>query len=185
MMSVELPVIDPKLVLGTIHPSTGEITVSDKPIAFNCSLSTDCCGNKNFQVPINDMDIERIEEHGYEIDQIVAILSPEIRFASDNTAEKNYWIKRKPFTGKCTFLKDNLCSIHEFKPFACRIFPFQLLGRERGGYTVAVHKSKLCKSVREVTEDEAQNTELLEFILKEVQNEDRRRLIYFDKYGRN
>ena len=61
MMSVELPVIDPKLVLGTIHPSTGEITVSDKPIAFNCSLSTDCCGNKNFQVPINDMDIERIE----------------------------------------------------------------------------------------------------------------------------
>jgi len=182
-MAIELPTIRPKLEIGTINPVTGEITVSENYVSYSCSFSTDCCGNNTFFVPVTDMDIERIENHGYEIDQIVKDLSPELRFAQDNTAEKNYWIKRKPFTGKCTFLEGNKCSIHEFKPFACRIFPFQLIGNDDESYTVAIHQSNLCKSVRAVPKEEAENYELLQGLLEEVQLEDERRLAYFAKYG--
>ena len=182
-MPIELPVIQPSLEIGTINPQTSKITVSDNHISYSCSFSTDCCGDDSFFVPVTDMDIERIEQHDYEIDQIVEILSPELRFAKDNTAEKNYWIKRKPFTGKCTFLKDSKCSIHQFKPFACRIFPFQLLGNEDGSYRVAIHKSKVCTSIKAVSREEAENRLILADLLKEVQLEDERRLVYFKKYG--
>lgn len=182
-MAIELPTIEPRLKIGSINPHTGEISVSDNPVFFSCQLSTDCCGNNEFFVPVTDMDIERIEDHGYEIDQIVEKISPEIRFARDNTAEKNYWIKRKPFTGECRFLEGKHCSIHEFKPFACRIFPFQLVGTDSPAYDVVVHSSNLCQSVKGATPEKSNNRDLLEDLLKEVQLEDKRRIAYFEKYG--
>jgi len=180
---IELPTIEAKLEIGTINPRTGEVSVTANYVQYSCSFSTDCCGSDDFLVPVTEVDIERIENHGFELDQIVENLSPEIRFAQDNTAEKNYWIKRKPFTGKCTFLDGNKCSIHTFKPFACRIFPFQLMGNDDESYRVVVHQSNLCQSIRPATKQQAENRELLQSILKEVQAEDQRRLTYFAEYG--
>ena len=126
-MEIDLPTIPPKIIIGSINLNKNEISLSNEYIHFRCQLSSDCCGNNDFFVPISDMDIERIENNGYAIDQIIETQSPELRFARDGTAEKHYWMKRKPYTGKCTFLENNLCSIHEFKPFTFRIFPFQLI----------------------------------------------------------
>lgn len=178
---VELPMVEAGMEIGSINLTTGEITTTQNHVQFSCNFSTDCCTNLN--IPITDMDIERIEQHGYKLDQIIEEAVPQIRFAEDETAEKNYWIKRKPFTGTCTFLENDKCSIHEFKPFSCRIFPFQLRGGKDGVYTVAIHGSNLCQSVTTVSADQAQNYELLEDLLNEVQLEEKHRQKYFEQYG--
>ena len=184
-MEIDLPTIPPKIIIGSINLNKNEISPSNEYIHFSCQLSSDCCGNNDFFVPISDMDIERIENNGYAIDQIIETQSPELRFARDGTAEKHYWMKRKPYTGKCTFLENNLCSIHEFKPFTCRIFPFQLIGKEPGIFDISIHNSNICKSILNVKKEESNNTKILTDILNEVKLENKRRQTYFKKYGNN
>jgi Fe-S-cluster containining protein len=40
---------------------------------------------------------------------------------------------RKTSDGKCTFLKDNLCTIYSIRPLICRFYPFRLddLGNQK------------------------------------------------------
>ena len=184
-MVIDLPTISSNTIIGSINLNNNKISVTQEYISYTCQSSSDCCGNNDFFVPVSDMDIERIETHNYAIDQIIETQSPELRFARDGTAEKHYWMKRKPYTGKCTFLENNLCSIHEFKPFTCRIFPFQLIGKEPGIFDISIHNSNICKSIQNVDEKSSNNKEILLNILQEVISENKRRKIYFNKYGHN
>ena len=184
-MVIDLPIISSNTIIGSINLNNNKISTTQEYISFTCQSSSDCCGTNDFFVPVSDMDIERIENNGYAIDQIIETQSPELRFARDGTAEKHYWMKRKPYTGKCTFLENNLCSIHEFKPFTCRIFPFQLIEKKRGIFDISIHNSNICKSIKNVDEKSSNNEEILTDILNEVKLENKRRQIYFKKYGNN
>lgn len=183
IMAIELPVIEANLEIGTINLHTGEITPSQNGVVFNCSFSTDCCYVTD--IPVTDFDIKRIEDRGYALDQIIEEAVPEIRFAKSGEAERHYWIKKKPFNNTCTFLVDNKCSIHEFKPFSCRIFPFQLVFQTEDIVKITIHMTNICKSVKGVPLDEAMNQQLLEDILNAVRREDEYRQLYFDQYGNN
>jgi Fe-S-cluster containining protein len=184
-MVIDLPTISSNTIIGSINLNNNKISTTQEYISYTCQSSSDCCGTNDFFVPVSDMDIERIENNGYAIDQIIETQSPELRFARDGTAEKHYWMKRKPYTGKCTFLENNLCSIHEFKPFTCRIFPFQLIEKKRGIFDISIHNSNICKSIKNVDEKSSNNKEILTNILSEVKLENKRRQIYFKKYGHN
>ena len=184
-MVIDLPTISSNTIIGSINLNNNKVSVTQEYISYTCQSSSDCCGTNDFFVPVSDMDIERIENNGYAIDQIIETQSPELRFARDGTAEKHYWMKRKPYTGKCTFLENNLCSIHEFKPFTCRIFPFQLIEKELGIFDISIHNSNICKSIKNVDEKSSNNKEILTDILNEVKLENKRRQIYFKKYGHN
>jgi len=46
--------------------------------------------------------------------------------------------------GSCPFLRDNLCSIHEIKPKACKLFPYN----EKGELRVDDFFIKICKGLK-------------------------------------
>ncbi len=79
-----------------------------------CEKCGQCCTTQ--KIPINLTDIFTISTH--------LNTTPE-RFVqkylklTDHGGEKTYIINQNP----CPFLKDNLCSIHEIKPTACKITP--------------------------------------------------------------
>ncbi len=182
-MVVELPVIQAKLEIGVIDIAKDTIQVTqENSILFNCNSSTDCCVKPD--ISVTDFDIKRIEDQDYELDQIIEKAVPVIRFAKNFDAERNYWVKKKPFDNSCTFLEGDKCSIHAFKPFACRIFPFQLVFVNDFTYKVIIHTSNLCPSVKAVNSEAANNADILNQIKEVVKEEDSYRLQYFERYGR-
>ena len=110
MDKIELPVITMGLQIGFIDPETGAIFISNH-IEFRCASIIDCCSN--LRIPVTSYDIERIEDQGFELDQIIESLSPILLPSRtiSGPAEKVYQIKRKPYVDTCTFLEGNLCMI--------------------------------------------------------------------------
>jgi Fe-S-cluster containining protein len=159
-----LIILIPGLEIGSINLNTDEIKTNNF-IKFNCESRVECCSS--LKIPVNSRDIERIETQGFELDQIVESMSP-VFFPSKTQSgrtEKTYILKRKPFTGECTFLENDKCKIHEFKPFACRIYPFELNIVNEESIAVSIHANKLCKSIK-IVENNTNNLKLL----KEIKN---------------
>jgi len=184
-VEIELPVIEGGMEIGKFNIDTGEIYPSETVLVdWNCCMDGDCC--QRFHIPVTDFDIQRIETHGYELDQIISdepsfVRMPKNRFGS---LEKNYPIKRKPFTNGCTFLTpEGLCGIHEFRPFGCRIFPFQYRFEDESMVRVTVHESNYCHNLEGVNQEDAKNREFLEYLLDQLRLELNRREEYFSKYG--
>lgn len=184
IMNVDLKRTVPERLIGVINVKTGEITVDKRhPVTFTCQSSVECCSK--LSVPITDFDIKRIEDQGFAIGQIVEELTPLLDLPQSDAGniEKYYWIKRKPFTNTCTFLKDNRCSIYEFRPYACRIFPFSLRAISPDKIMVLTHPSKLCSNI-DTKKDFEGNKKILNQILKFVREDRQLRSEYFSKYGR-
>ena len=162
---IELPTISPDIIVGEISLNTQEVTPKDS-IHFTCNSRADCCSNMN--IPVTDFDINRIAAHGYELDQIVRELSPSVidSGTSPNGKQLAYFLKSKPYDKTCTFLENNLCTIHEFKPFACKIYPFVLDIREENHIVIKINEYQICKSIKAVDPEYSNNNELLHNILK-------------------
>ncbi|MHA1335652.1 MAG: YkgJ family cysteine cluster protein [Promethearchaeota archaeon] len=47
--------------------------------------------------------------------------------------------------GHCEFLVNNLCSIHEYKPKACKLFPYNRKKLEQGEYEFII---SVCKGLK-------------------------------------
>ena len=152
-------ILTPGLEIGRINLAADKIE-SGNLINFSCESRVECCSS--LKIPVNSKDIERIEDQGYEIDQIIESMSP-VFFPSKTQSgrtEKTYILKRKPFTGECTFLENDKCKIHEYKPFACRLYPFELKIDSEENITVTIHANKLCRSIKHA-ENNKNNLKLL------------------------
>ncbi|OLS26328.1 MAG: hypothetical protein HeimC2_15720 [Candidatus Heimdallarchaeota archaeon LC_2] len=183
-MRVGLPVIEAGMVIGIINLKTKKVSVEGSTsIKFACASTAECCSN--LKIPVTDFDIKRIEDQGYGIDQIVESLSPELRLPKTESGniEKNYWMKRNPFSNTCTFLEDNLCKIHEFKPFGCSVFPFSLKYESMDLVSIKIHPSNLCKTISVSLPEEADNKKHLNILLAAILEEEAFRAQYFEKYG--
>ena len=66
-----------------------------------------CCVET--QMPLLEDDIHRITLLGFERDFF--------------TVEKDGWVTLRNQDGKCVFLEDGLCSIYQFRPEGCRLYP--------------------------------------------------------------
>ena len=155
-------ILTPGLEIGSINLIANTVKARNF-INFSCESRIECCST--LKIPVNSIDIERIESQGYELDQIIESMSP-IFFPSKTKSgrtEKTYILKRKPFTGDCTFLENDKCKIHNFKPFACRIYPFELTIESEENITVLTHANKLCKSIKNA-ENNNYNMKLLNYI---------------------
>ena len=91
-------------------------------------------------------------------------------FSADANSSSFFIVDLVGQVTRCTFLENNLCSIHEFKPFTCRIFPFQLIGKEPGVFDISIHNSNICKSILNVKKEESNNAQILTDILNEVKS---------------
>jgi len=169
---IDLPVIRQGLIIGRIDLEKREVIPNqDHPIYFTCKSRVDCCST--MQIPASEYDIERIMDHGYELDQIIRDASP--IFLNPNSQfgprHKAYILKTKPFDGTCTFLEDNLCAIHQFKPFACKIYPFALEFADDKHLTMVIHQDQLCESITAVKPAESNNRELLDNMMTTILQE--------------
>lgn len=79
---------------------------------FGCLRCGRCC--RHYRINVTEDDIRRLESRG-----LAGFLDREGKHL-------------KKVDGACVFLgKDNMCSVHSFKPEACRTWPFnrRILGR--------------------------------------------------------
>ena len=86
-------------------------------LEFKCLCCGDCC-KKHGLYPVTSSDICRTSKGmGIGIDEFFS------RYCtiSNNDGRHGMFIKGNGLV--CPFLKDDMCSIHEFKPEVCRIFP--------------------------------------------------------------
>jgi Fe-S-cluster containining protein len=74
----------------------------------NCENCTKCCENKMFAPLILD-DIKKV----YKFFPLFVIFVPEAKL-----------VIPLALNNKCPYLNDNKCSIYEFRPPACKIYPF-------------------------------------------------------------
>ncbi len=135
------------LPIGTIDLETGEVHIINN-IDFGCKSSGDCC-RKN-EIPVTEKEVERIMDKGWELDQFLESLMPVVLPGkTEGTRIKAYILKKKPFTRDCVFLdEENRCKIHEFKPFACRMYPFSYNVAGKNKIEVRVHAQNVCANVK-------------------------------------
>lgn len=171
-MYIELPTITSAMTIGSVNLRTDLTSIEEANlIRFNCDSRAVCCSK--LKIPVTEFDIQRIQDEGYEIDQIISSLSPVFLPAKTFgiKKEKVYTLKRKPFDGTCTFLENNLCSIHEFKPFACQIYPFSLEIVDSEEIKILLHAEEICKSIESSNYADSDNVTLLTSILKNIKTE--------------
>ncbi len=147
---IEFNTVSPGLEVGIINLKTNTNEIINN-IHFKCKSIGECCST--LKIPVTEHDINRILENGYDIFQIIEDTSPIILPSKTLTGqtEKVYIMKRKPFTNECTFFENNRCKIHDYKPFACKIYPFALEVIDDDSLKIIVHTGKVCKSIKKGT----------------------------------
>lgn len=119
----------------------GPLKMRRPPLLFGCTLCTDCC-TKYVPLIVSE-DVRRIIHHtGLRASDFIRFYGPgDVEMpANDRT-----WIRtregkkamglRKMSGGRCYFLDDVYCSVNEFKPLLCRMYPFQPVNPSEPGPT--------------------------------------------------
>lgn len=129
-------------------------------VYFECTGCGKCCQlNK---IPASEQDLARMQEHGIELDVAIEVMSPILIQSKTltDTRIKAYVLRQKPFIGGCAFLtEDNRCKIHEFKPLACKTYPFSLRRTDDGRIAIYEHPNSVCDYVFEPTSERPGNME--------------------------
>ena len=135
-------------------------------VFFECSNCTECCKLNN--IPATEEDIIKMVENGVEVDQAIEVLSPILIPCPniENGVTKAYILRKKPFVNECAFLNENnLCNIHEFKPLACKLYPFSIRKLSEG-YRAIIHPDCVCEFIKlDVLEEESNTLQILEELL--------------------
>ena len=103
-----------------------------KNIRFLCSHCGQCCGDtkeKIRHILLLKSDVDRITK------ETLLIFN---KFAKESTGSEHYiYEMKKTKSGKCFFLKNNLCTIYKIRPLICRFYPFPLenLGNNRYSFS--------------------------------------------------
>lgn len=96
---------------------------------FKCTCCGNCC---RFKVtPITEQDVKMLMTAGH---ADFHVTTPELRL--------------KRVNGKCVFLKDDMCSVHEARPLVCRQFPFF-----KDCWVCLVHGLSFCPALEELEND--------------------------------
>ncbi len=104
---------------------------------FHCFSQGGCCSDIHRLGPLDARDVARLGRHGASAAIFERVVGePELRCNED---------------GRCTLLRDGLCSLHvaagvAAKPSICRRFPFSLVATPLGGRVVTSHRCP-CRSM--------------------------------------
>ncbi len=99
-----------------------------------CSLcDARCC--KTRVITITAFDMYRIWKKGKKIEEFVELRRAnllnidfdQVLICNDNGFEDYYLLTIK--SHPCVFLKDNKCSIYEYAPLVCKVYPFNVIGK--------------------------------------------------------
>ncbi|MFA5366088.1 MAG: YkgJ family cysteine cluster protein [Candidatus Bathyarchaeia archaeon] len=137
-----------------------------KNITFTCNDCGICCGDtqtKNRHILLTQKDADRITKH---TNQIINTFAEKI----EGKHLYIYEMQKNPKTQKCTFHKNNQCTIYQQRPLICRFYPFQLTTTEDNNYAIEVTNE--CPNVNTPNQKEKPLTEQhYKQLLKLAQNE--------------
>ena len=94
------------IVLVSLPTAIKKIRLGLRKEKFVCLMCGNCC--RFGIIELSEDDVKRIGSHGY----------------GGFHERENDEIRLRKANGKCVFLEDGKCSIHDFKPEVCRRFPF-------------------------------------------------------------
>jgi Fe-S-cluster containining protein len=122
----------------------------ENELDFACQSCGNCC--RYFNINLTHFDIERILENRPDLKpkDFVAFSNEDVKEDLESfistSGKRQMTLKKKPGGKECIFLVNNMCSIHDFKPRVCKVWPFSL---EKGSITwIKEHRGfikKLCK----------------------------------------
>lgn len=122
----------------------------ENELDFACQSCGNCC--RYFNINLTHFDIERILENRPDLkasDFVTysnADLKEDIEAFISTSGKRQLSLKKKADGKECLFLINNMCSIHDFKPRVCKVWPFSL---EKGNISwIKEHRGfikKLCK----------------------------------------
>ncbi|MFN8577431.1 MAG: YkgJ family cysteine cluster protein [Candidatus Sericytochromatia bacterium] len=100
---------------------------SKEKIFFSCNQCGDCC--KDMDVPLSHIDINRLIQAntGFDSEMFITLVQPEeitLDCALLYGSYQELYLTNKLSDNSCIFLKDNKCSIYEYRPNSCRTWPF-------------------------------------------------------------
>jgi Fe-S-cluster containining protein len=101
-------------------------------IRFRCTHCGQCCGDteeKTRHILLLKSDLDRISKE-------TSLFYN--KFSEESPGSEPYiYEMKKSKSGKCFFLKDNLCTIYEIRPLICRFYPFPLndLGNNKHSFS--------------------------------------------------
>lgn len=165
-----------------------EIKISsflENGIEFSCQMCGDCCrGLKEGEVYLFKDDIRRLVQHlklkgeqGYRefAKKYLKVIEDSFKWrAPEEKKAKTYKFKTLAFkfAGKdehCHFLKDNICTVHQARPFQCRCFPFwkMMVTNKKN----LLNYSKKCKGLQILKGHYYSKEEILGWAKKEYQIE--------------
>ncbi|MFX1374825.1 MAG: YkgJ family cysteine cluster protein [Promethearchaeota archaeon] len=168
--------------------TTTEIKISknlENGIKFSCQMCGDCCrGFNEGEVYLYKDDILRLTKYlnieGREglrnfAKKYVKVINDSF-FWKEPEAQRGKKYRFKTlgfrFTGEdehCHFLKDNICSVHDYRPFQCRSFPFwQMMVSNKKNFD---SYTKKCKGLQLLKGHYYSREEILDWAKKEYEIE--------------
>ncbi|RMG21821.1 MAG: YkgJ family cysteine cluster protein [Methanobacteriota archaeon] len=137
-------------------------------IKFTCRNSGDCC--RENEIPVTEDEVLRIQDHGWELDQFLVSLTPvSLPGKTKGARIKAFILKKKPFTRDCVFLDEkNYCKIHEYKPFACQMYPFSYEVLDDFLVEVRVHPQSVCSNVQYVLGEKGESIGILQEVYQRL-----------------
>jgi Fe-S-cluster containining protein len=122
----------------------------ENELDFACQSCGNCC--RYFNINLTHLDIERILENRPDLkaSDFVTFTNEDVKEDLESfistSGKRQLTLKKKADGKECIFLVNNMCSVHEFKPRVCKVWPFSL---EKGNITwIKEHRGfikKLCK----------------------------------------
>jgi len=165
-----------------------EIKISkilENGIRFSCQMCGDCCrGFDEGEVYLYNDDIFRLADYlnisG--IEELRVFAKKYVKVINDSFFWKNPEAQRGKtyrfktlgfrFTGEdehCHFLKDNMCSVHEHRPFQCRSFPFwKMMVSNRKNFE---NYTKKCQGLQKLEGKYYSREEILDWAKREYEIE--------------
>ena len=105
-----------------------------KNITFTCNDCGICCGDtqtKTRHILLTQKDADRITKH---TNQTLNAFANK----TDNKEPYIYEMQKNPKTHKCTFHKNNQCTIYTQRPLICKFYPFQLTTTQNNQHNIEV-----------------------------------------------
>ncbi len=141
----------------------------ENKIDFACQSCGNCC--KFFNINITHLDIVRILENRPDLK-----LNDFIEFSTAEKGDTESFIstygkrqltlKKKKEKNECVFLVDNICSIHDFKPRVCKVWPFSLEKNDKIDW-IQEHKSFIKKKCGHISIKGTNDPDKLKTLIKQ------------------
>lgn len=141
----------------------------ENELDFACQSCGNCC--KNFNINLTHLDIERIllNRPDLNTDYFVGFSASD---KDDNESfistygKRQIILKKKKNLNECVFLQNNICSIHEFKPRVCKVWPFSLEPGNKISW-IKEHRSFIKKSCKHTSIPGANDPDEILTLLKQ------------------